>query len=157
MSLCGVVGVDDLLLLAKRGGRLLGQRRERAGHGGTYGRKLQAELGRLATRVKISEMRRCWTLVSWAPIFSIEGWGRWTGGSRYQLGVELGQARLAGVVEDEHGVDHGGWRLAAGGGGGGKQERVGLLSSSHSRASLGDRRAGSMDAGVQRRRGPSSP
>lgn len=31
---------------------------------GTYGRKLQAELGRWETRVKISEIRRCWTLVS---------------------------------------------------------------------------------------------
>lgn len=49
MSLCGVVGVEDLELLARRGGR---------------GRKLHAEFGRLATRVKISEMRRCWTLVS---------------------------------------------------------------------------------------------
>ena len=31
----------------------------------TYGKKLHAEFGRLATSVKISEMRRCWTLVSW--------------------------------------------------------------------------------------------
>jgi hypothetical protein len=31
----------------------------------TYGKKLHAEFGRLATRVKISEMSRCWTLVSW--------------------------------------------------------------------------------------------
>ena len=31
----------------------------------THGKKLQAEDGRLATRVKISEMRRCCTLVSW--------------------------------------------------------------------------------------------
>lgn len=31
-----------------------------------HGKKLHAELGRLATRVKISEMRRCWTLVSYA-------------------------------------------------------------------------------------------
>lgn len=30
----------------------------------TYGRKLQAEAGRLATRVKISEISRCCTLVS---------------------------------------------------------------------------------------------
>lgn len=30
----------------------------------THGRKLHAELGRFATRVKISEIRRCWTLVS---------------------------------------------------------------------------------------------
>lgn len=33
-----------------------------------YGRKLHAEFGRLATRVKISEMSRCWTLVSWTPV-----------------------------------------------------------------------------------------
>ena len=32
--------------------------------GETYGRKLQAEVGRWETRVKISEMRRCCTLVS---------------------------------------------------------------------------------------------
>ena len=32
--------------------------------GWTYGRKLQAEAGRWETRVKISEMRRCCTLVS---------------------------------------------------------------------------------------------
>ena len=30
----------------------------------THGRKLQAEEGRFATRVKISEIRRCCTLVS---------------------------------------------------------------------------------------------
>lgn len=29
-----------------------------------YGRKLHDELGRLDTRVKISEIRRCWTAVS---------------------------------------------------------------------------------------------
>ena len=38
---------------------------ERGGsEGWTYGRKLQAEAGRWETRVKISEMRRCCTLVS---------------------------------------------------------------------------------------------
>ena len=31
---------------------------------GGSGRKLQAEFGRAATRVKISERRRCWTAVS---------------------------------------------------------------------------------------------
>lgn len=30
-----------------------------------YGRKLQLEFGRFATSVNISEMRRCWTEVSW--------------------------------------------------------------------------------------------
>jgi hypothetical protein len=45
----------------------------------------------------------------------------------YQLGVELGQPRLAGIVEDEHGIDHRGvlfgllfgclhWTWHAGGG-----------------------------------------
>lgn len=29
-----------------------------------YGRKLQAEDGRWDTRVNISDMRRCWTVVS---------------------------------------------------------------------------------------------
>lgn len=33
--------------------------------GETYGRKLQAEFGRLETKVKISDIRRCCTLVSW--------------------------------------------------------------------------------------------
>lgn len=37
---------------------------QRGGWGSAYGRKLQDELGRLATRVKISEIRRCWTAVS---------------------------------------------------------------------------------------------
>ena len=32
---------------------------------GGNGRKLQAEEGRCETRVKISEIRRCWTDVSW--------------------------------------------------------------------------------------------
>lgn len=36
---------------------------EEARRGGR-GRKLQAELGRVETRVKISDMRRCWTAVS---------------------------------------------------------------------------------------------
>ena len=91
MSLWGVEGVEDLLDCWRRGGSLhtlLAQvytvqecksaregAREGAGEGTgedaclqapgrTYGRKLQAELGRLATRVKISEIRRCCTLVS---------------------------------------------------------------------------------------------
>lgn len=38
------------------------------GGGKEYGRKLQADDGRWETRVKISEMRRCCTEVSW--------WGR---------------------------------------------------------------------------------
>lgn len=65
--------------------------------GGGYGRKLQDVGGRWETRVKISEIRRCCTLVSWmtrnhqrcglAEGFELE-W-LW-----YQLGVELGQTRL---------------------------------------------------------------
>ena len=35
------------------------------GRGGWYGRKLHAEAGRWDTSANISEMRRCWTLVSW--------------------------------------------------------------------------------------------
>lgn len=78
----------------------------------THGRKLHAEDGRLATRVKISEMRRCCTLVSW---LLCQRWFRkksrgiepWLVRCRaYQLGVELCKARLAGVVEDKYGIDH---------------------------------------------------
>lgn len=36
--------------------------------------------------------------------------GRREGGELYELGVEFGEARLADVVEDEDGVDHGGQR-----------------------------------------------
>jgi len=65
---------------------------------GRYGRKLQDVGGRWETRVKISEIRRCCTLVSW---MMVKG-QRWAvevrmvvGGLWYQLGVELGQAGLA--------------------------------------------------------------
>ena len=61
----------------------------------------------MATRVKISEMRRCWTLVSWVVVSTraVERVVR----SRvmYQLCVELSQSRLTGIVEDEDCVDHG--------------------------------------------------
>jgi hypothetical protein len=49
MSLCGSLVVWEVDEEARRGGR---------------GRKLQEPAGRWETRVKISEMRRCWTLVS---------------------------------------------------------------------------------------------
>jgi hypothetical protein len=48
-SLCGWDGVEDVPEEASRGGR---------------GRKLQEPEGRWETRVKISDMRRCWTDVS---------------------------------------------------------------------------------------------
>lgn len=46
--------------------------------GETHGRKLQDEEGRWETRVKISEMRRCCTLVSWwedVSLCIILSWG----------------------------------------------------------------------------------
>jgi len=62
-----VVGVDDLLLLARRGGSLTISDGELKSGGRIelYGRKLHAEFGRLATRVNISDMSLCCTLVSW--------------------------------------------------------------------------------------------
>ena len=49
-SLCGSLAVCEVLVDARRGGR---------------GRKLQEPAGRWETSVKISEIRRCWTLVSY--------------------------------------------------------------------------------------------
>lgn len=71
---------------------------------GGRGRKLQLDAGRAETRVKISEMRRCWTAVSCSQRQWMAGrmWGRETN----ELGVELGQPGLTVVVEDQHGVDH---------------------------------------------------
>lgn len=43
---------------------LVWRRKEDGREGYIYGRKLQAEEGRWDTRVKISDMRRCWTEVS---------------------------------------------------------------------------------------------
>ena len=79
---------------------------------GGRGRKLQLLLGRAATRVKISEIRRCWTDVSWTEVVS-EDWGGVLGkvDTAYQLGIEFGQTRLAVVVEDQDGIDHCGGRL----------------------------------------------
>lgn len=56
MSLWGVEVVWDLEEEARRGGR---------------GRKLHDPEGRLETRVKISEMSRCWTDVSCVLCISI--------------------------------------------------------------------------------------
>lgn len=83
-----------------------------------YGRKLQAEAGRLETRVKISEMRRCCTVVScgaerWVLAIRLARnmWALWVG--TYELGVEFRETWLAGIVEDENGVDHGGqWQVS---------------------------------------------
>ena len=45
----------------------------------THGKKLQAEDGRSATKVKISEMSRCCTLVSWLMC------QRWFGGKSHEV------------------------------------------------------------------------
>lgn len=47
----GVKGKKDCINVKRKGGD-------------SYGRKLQAEVGRWETRVKISDINRCWTLVS---------------------------------------------------------------------------------------------
>jgi hypothetical protein len=50
------------------GGERVSRGEDEVGVGATtYGRKLHDELGRFATSVKISEIRRCCTLVSWSP------------------------------------------------------------------------------------------
>lgn len=83
----------------------------------TYGRKLQADDGRVDTSAKISEISRCCTLVSCRltakcsasalqeGATEVKNSSRW---DHYQLRVELGQPRLAGIIEDEHSIDHGG-------------------------------------------------
>ncbi len=70
---------------------------------GGRGRKLRLPEGRWETRVKISEMRRCSTEVSW---FLLAGLGRFLTRT-YELGVELCEARLPCIVEHENSVDHG--------------------------------------------------
>ena len=77
--------------------------REAEARRGGRGRKLQAEGGRCDTRVKISEINRCWTDVSWGyqPDSGERTWAR-----ADQLCVELGQPRLTGVVEDQNRIDH---------------------------------------------------
>ena len=70
----------------------------------TYGRKLQDELGRLDTRVKISDIRRCCTLVSCNTIVRTPV--SHSSEEPYKLGVEFGEARLAGVIENKHSVYH---------------------------------------------------
>lgn len=57
----------EVLEAARRGGRLFTSclaKMPGIHNVSTYGRKLQLEFGRLATRVNISEMSRCWTEVS---------------------------------------------------------------------------------------------
>jgi len=72
---------------------------------GGSGRKLHDDEGRAETRVKISEIRRCWTAVSCGD--GSEGCiDRYVCFSWYQLCVELGQTRLAIVIENQDGVDH---------------------------------------------------
>ena len=97
--------MDDLLLLANRGGNLV--QLNPGGHsidGDSYGRKLHDESGRFATRVKISDISLCWTLVSFrhfstGNVVCENSWA-------YKLSIEFGQTRLTGVVEDEHCVYH---------------------------------------------------
>ena len=66
---------------------------------------MQLLLGRAETRVKISEIRRCWTAVSldgvlvlWFATKKDRAGG--SSGGAYKLGVEFGQPGLAIVVED---------------------------------------------------------
>jgi hypothetical protein len=68
----------------------------------------------LDTRVKISEMRRCWMLVSCrSKVFSKRSrLGKLASGA-YQLGVELGQSGLTLAVEDQEGVNHRGREVTA--------------------------------------------
>jgi hypothetical protein len=75
---------------------------------GGRGRKLQAVEDRVETRVKISVMSRCWTEVSCPGQLCGSGVrGCRNGGKRsHELRVELGQAGLAGVVENQDGVNH---------------------------------------------------
>ena len=81
VSLCCTVPAVVSREGARRGGRLgrMGQERHEGGRVSvddgrrrrrrkTDGRKLQAEEGRCETRANISEMSRCWTLVSWDEI-----------------------------------------------------------------------------------------
>ena len=70
---------------------------------GGRGRKLQLLLGRAETRVKISEIRRCWTAVSLGRcqlLCDRIELGCGALGLIYQLCVEFGQPGLAIVVED---------------------------------------------------------
>lgn len=57
--------------------------------------------------MKISDIRRCWTLVSCIVenLVSIKFRG---GVTSYELCVKFSKTRLAGVVEDQYGVDHDG-------------------------------------------------
>ena len=65
-----------------------------------YGRKLHADAGRWDTSAKISEMRRCWTLVSWGRLYRYLLVAARIVLKTYQLSIKLGQSRLARVVED---------------------------------------------------------
>ena len=77
---------------------------------GGSGRKLHADAGRFATRLKIWLSSRCCSVISCACARARASApsGRVARGGAYYLGVEFYEARLAVVVEDEDGVDHGG-------------------------------------------------
>lgn len=79
---------------------------EAASRGGS-GRKLHELEGRFDTRVKISEMRRCWMLVSCFRLVSTGLCHAFHRARAYQLRVKLGQPRLSLAVEDQKSVNHG--------------------------------------------------
>ena len=84
---------------------------------GGSGRKLHDVDGRALTNVKICVSSRCCSDWSCYAVSAGGGPGEredpWGVGRRNYLGVELGETRLAVVVEDEDGVDHCAW-LGAG-------------------------------------------
>ena len=93
---------------------------------GGSGRKLHADAGRFATRLKIWLSSRCCSVISCACARARASApsGRVARGGAYYLGVEFYEARLAVVVEDEDGVDHGGGGVGKACGGGRQLARV---------------------------------
>lgn len=89
MSLCGVVGVDDLLLLASRGGRLRGSESHSQALYRAVREKVAGRVGAVGDE--------CENLRDEALLHA-----------GLELGIKLGQARLTRIVEDQDGVDHGG-------------------------------------------------
>lgn len=73
---------------------------EKKKRGDSCGRKLQAEFGRCETRVKISEISRCWTLVSCEVVVRLRMERNKLRRITDELCVEFGKAGLAGVVKD---------------------------------------------------------
>lgn len=73
---------------------------------GGRGRKLQLLEGRWDTRVKISDIKRCWTDVSFSRLSVAGREVSLVRSDSYQLGVELGETRLPVVVEDQDSIYH---------------------------------------------------